>query len=280
MLIATAIFIIISCLHLSIAEDLRCEPNVPCSFPFVYYQELHYECINVTDPDNRLWCSTKTHPVTKKHLTGNWKHCDSECGPGTSKDDPRIQTFFTTQSTIDPTTLTDESTQLPTSVEQTPEIINTKPRKYSERPKRSLMGVLDGGTPTPSKGKSLSLKNPNYLIQLQRKGTWMAWPVHIPFDIPHWILGALSVSLKQLLLHRIEQNLCLIMFGRFVPIQWKCTLWLVVHSSESVDTLVERVHPNLHQKSWQVWAVESKQCHSHQRFFRRSSLYGQSRLLV
>eukprot|EP00094_Tigriopus_californicus_P006154 TCALIF_05926-PA protein Name:"Similar to snk Serine protease snake (Drosophila melanogaster)" AED:0.19 eAED:0.19 QI:0/0.83/0.71/0.85/0.66/0.71/7/188/824 len=144
-------------------EELRCQPDVPCSFPYVYNRELHYECINMTDPDQRLWCSTKTDPRSKKHMIGHWKHCDSECGSGTSKSDPRSQLSPMTQATNNLIDSVDMFTQNPVRIDKTPLNGTTKARKYSDRPKRSLMGILDGGSPTPSKDcmTTTGSKNPN-----------------------------------------------------------------------------------------------------------------------
>jgi hypothetical protein len=49
------------------ATSLKCkttngegpQKNRPCVFPFVYQETTFESCTNRSDPDNKLWCSTK-----------------------------------------------------------------------------------------------------------------------------------------------------------------------------------------------------------------------------
>ena len=55
---------------------------MPCSFPFIYNDEKFSKCTDFNDPDNALWCSTRTNPRTKEHIRGNgsWGYCqDQHC---------------------------------------------------------------------------------------------------------------------------------------------------------------------------------------------------------
>lgn len=151
MLQSSTMILTILTLHLFLTnvntEDLRCQPDIPCAFPFVFLQELHYECTNVTDPSYRLWCSTKTSTNSREHLIGNWKHCNSECGTKKNKTSP-ISTQISGQLSPANENRT-EKTKLSKFYHKT----DVMPAMTSSgRPKRSLMGILDGGIPTPSKG--------------------------------------------------------------------------------------------------------------------------------
>ena len=55
----------------------------PCQFPFIFGGEERWGCIEDTDPDQRLWCSTKVDS-TGLHVGGggHWGYCPEagECG--------------------------------------------------------------------------------------------------------------------------------------------------------------------------------------------------------
>lgn len=55
-------------------------PNVnkQCVFPFEFKGNIFTKCTKQFDPDGLYWCSTLTDS-SKKHVSGNWGHCSSNC---------------------------------------------------------------------------------------------------------------------------------------------------------------------------------------------------------
>ncbi|CAL4061469.1 unnamed protein product, partial [Meganyctiphanes norvegica] len=51
--------------------------SVPCQFPFIYKEVSYSTCITKDDPNNELWCSTKTDSQNN-HLKGNYRKCSDE----------------------------------------------------------------------------------------------------------------------------------------------------------------------------------------------------------
>ena len=54
--------------------------NVSCILPFKFEAKLKYGCISDTDPDGRLWCSTKVDE-NLNHVGGggHWGYCQPSC---------------------------------------------------------------------------------------------------------------------------------------------------------------------------------------------------------
>ena len=49
-----------------------------CVFPFAFGNQIYKTCTKATDPNGRLWCSTKTGPL-HRHVQGNWGYCSKQC---------------------------------------------------------------------------------------------------------------------------------------------------------------------------------------------------------
>ena len=49
----------------------------PCQFPFIFKNETFNSCTPKHDPDDKLWCSTRTNPITNEHIKGQdlWGYC-------------------------------------------------------------------------------------------------------------------------------------------------------------------------------------------------------------
>ena len=52
----------------------------PCQFPFIFGGEERRGCISDTDPEQRLWCSTRVD-TEGRHVAGgeHWAHCGPGC---------------------------------------------------------------------------------------------------------------------------------------------------------------------------------------------------------
>ena len=50
-----------------------------CEFPFVFKDKIYYGCTTDTDPDGKLWCSTKTNE-NSEHISGQgfWGFCQNQ----------------------------------------------------------------------------------------------------------------------------------------------------------------------------------------------------------
>eukprot|EP00095_Tigriopus_kingsejongensis_P000444 maker-scaffold492_size156171-snap-gene-0.17 protein:Tk00444 transcript:maker-scaffold492_size156171-snap-gene-0.17-mRNA-1 annotation:"AT19278p" len=70
----------------------RCDTALPCTFPFFFNAQLHFECTNDTDPEGKFWCSTQTHKYTKEHIQDQWKYSCRTIG-GKTPDQPCIFPF-------------------------------------------------------------------------------------------------------------------------------------------------------------------------------------------
>lgn len=52
--------------------------GMECIFPFTFRSVKYFGCTTITDPDNKLWCSTKVDD-NGKHIRGNWGYCGEGC---------------------------------------------------------------------------------------------------------------------------------------------------------------------------------------------------------
>ena len=58
-------------------ETRAAKQNVACHFPLLVDKTFD-ACTNDSDPDGRLWCSTKVDR-SGKHINGNWGYCSEDC---------------------------------------------------------------------------------------------------------------------------------------------------------------------------------------------------------
>jgi hypothetical protein len=49
-----------------------------CVFPFIFLGVTYTACTKTTDPDDTMWCSTKTDKCDR-HVTGQWGYCSEKC---------------------------------------------------------------------------------------------------------------------------------------------------------------------------------------------------------
>ena len=49
-----------------------------CVFPFIFQGVTYNACTNAGDPDDTMWCSTKTDKCDK-HVVGQWGYCSKTC---------------------------------------------------------------------------------------------------------------------------------------------------------------------------------------------------------
>ena len=110
--------------------------NFVCKFPFHFRGNRYDRCTGVTDPDGKLWCSTKTSP-NGTHIggEGNWGYCRKGC-------DKEIELETTTTTTAE------------TTIKPTAATIAQSPFSRS-RPPAPLPGATTEGTTTTS-GSELS----------------------------------------------------------------------------------------------------------------------------
>ena len=52
--------------------------NAPCKFPFTIGTQTFDTCTSESDPEGRLWCSTRVDRFGR-HLEGNWGYCSDGC---------------------------------------------------------------------------------------------------------------------------------------------------------------------------------------------------------
>ncbi|CAL4142151.1 unnamed protein product, partial [Meganyctiphanes norvegica] len=48
-----------------------------CQFPFIYKEITYTACTKINDPEDKLWCSTKTDNQNNHIPGGNYMHCPS-----------------------------------------------------------------------------------------------------------------------------------------------------------------------------------------------------------
>ena len=74
------VFLLVTC-----SRGLRClrtnfegpKTNQSCVYPFIYQGQIYEACTNTSDPDGKLWCSTKTDQ-DQHHVRNQdqWGYCD------------------------------------------------------------------------------------------------------------------------------------------------------------------------------------------------------------
>ncbi len=68
-----------------------------CVFPFIFQGVTYNACTNAGEPDDTMWCSTKTDKCDL-HITGQWGYCSKTC-----HSEPDDETVWINPITYSPT---------------------------------------------------------------------------------------------------------------------------------------------------------------------------------
>ena len=76
-------------------------PGKPCQFPFIFGGTVRHSCISDTDPEARLWCSTRVD-TAGLHVGGggHWGYCPPTAGCGSHTGQIQLSDNFVASSAI------------------------------------------------------------------------------------------------------------------------------------------------------------------------------------